>query len=196
MKHMLLAASVALAGAAFAQSTPAKKELVARLMQLQQPAIEAVARNIAEQPAVQISQRANAVLQQRVPPEKREAVAKDIQADLRKYVDEAVPIVRERALRLAPTTIGAVLEERFTEDELRQLIAIIESPVNRKYLQLGGEMQRALAEKLVAESRAPLEPKFRALDMAVATHLGLPVTAPPAAPAAGTARPPARAASN
>ena len=200
MKHSLLLASLVLAGSAFAQSTPAKKELVARVLQLQQPAVEAVARNIAEQPAMQMTQRANAVLQQRIPPKKREAIDKEIQADLRKYVEEAVPIVRERALKLAPGTIGALLEERFTEDELKQLIAIIESPVNRKFLQLGAEMQRSLTEKIVADSRGALEPKFRALDIAVATHLGLPVTAPPAAPstggAAGTARPPARAASN
>jgi uncharacterized protein len=196
MKKFLLLVSMTLACSAFAQSSAAKKELIAKVLQLQQPAIETMARMMAEQPAVQVSQRANAVLQQQIPPDKRAAIAKEIQGDLRKYVEESVPIVRDRALRLAPTTIGAILEEKFTEDELKQLIAIIESPVNRKFLQLGGEMQKSLNDKLVAETRPSIEPKVRAMEIAVAAHLGLPVTAPAAQPGGGTARPPARAASN
>ncbi|MCY7308101.1 MAG: hypothetical protein LH632_18590, partial [Rhodoferax sp.] len=110
MKKLLLVALVAACSVALAQSSPAKKELVAKILQLQQPAIEAMARAMAEQPAAQVMQGAGNLLQTRIPPEKRDAIAKDIQADLKKYVDEAVPLVRERALKLAPTTIGAVLE--------------------------------------------------------------------------------------
>lgn len=195
MKKFLLLVSMTLACSAFAQSSAGKKELIAKVLQLQQPAIETMARMMAEQPAVQVSQRASAVLQQQIAPDKRAAIARDIQTELRKYVDESVPIVRDRALRLAPSTIGAILEEKFTEDELKQLIAIIESPVNRKFLQLGGEMQKSLNDKLVAETRPSIEPKVRAMEIAIAAHLGLPVTAPAAQPG-GAARPPARAASN
>ena len=56
-----------------------------------------------------------------VPADKREAIGKAIEADVKKYVEEATPLVRERAVKLAPSTIGAVLEEKFTEDELKQL---------------------------------------------------------------------------
>jgi hypothetical protein len=131
-------------GAVFAESTAAKKELVAKVLQLQQPAIELVARAMAEQPAQVLMQRAGPILQQRIPPDKRQAVAQDIQADVKKYVEDTVPLVRERAVALAPSTIGVLLDERFTEEELTQLIAIIESPVNRKFQQLGSEMQKSL----------------------------------------------------
>lgn len=180
MKKLIVVAMFAAAGAAFAQSTPAKKELVAKVLELQQPAIELVARAMAEQPAQVLMQRAGPLLQQRIPPDKRQAVAKDIQADVKKYVDETVPIVRERAVALAPSTIGVLLDERFTEDELKQLIAIIESPINRKFQSLGGEMQKGLTEKLVAETKPIIEPKIRALDRAVAGRLGI---QPPAAAA-------------
>ena len=195
MKRIFALALVLVSTLAAAQTTPAKKELVARILQLQQASIEGVARAMAEQPAALVMQRANAVLQSRIPPDKREAIAKDVQVDLKKYVDEAVPVVRERAVKLAPGTIGAILEEKFSEDELKQLIAIIESPVNRKYVQLGGEMQKAFSDKLVAETRSLIDPKIKAMELAVATHLGIPVTAPPAPPST-TARPPARPASN
>ena len=143
MKKLIVVAMLAAAGMAYAESTPAKKELVAKVLLLQQPAIELVARAMAEQPAQLLMQRAGPLLQQRIPPDKRQAVAREIQADLKKYVDEAVPLVRDRAVALAPSTIGVLLDERFTEDELKQLIAIIESPVNRKFQALGGEMPEA-----------------------------------------------------
>src|SRR3954453_231713 len=112
------AASAAAAEApAPAPGSPAKKALVAKVLALQQPGIEAMARQMTEQPVVPMLQQAGAVIQQRVPPERRDAVAKDIQADARKYVDETTPLVRAAAVKLAPTTIGVLLEERFTEDE-------------------------------------------------------------------------------
>jgi hypothetical protein len=180
MKKLIVVALLMLAGAASAQSSQSKKDLVAKVLELQQPAIELVARTMAEQPAQLLMQRAGPLLQQRIPPDKRQAVARDIQADVKKYVDETVPLVRSRAVALAPSTIGVLLDERFTEDELKQLIAIIESPINRKFQSLGGEMQRGLTEKLVAETKPVIEPKIRALDRSVAGRLGI---QPPAAAA-------------
>lgn len=176
--------------------TTAKKELVAKVLLLQQPAIEQAAQALAERPALQMLQQAGMALQSQLPADKREAVAKEIQAEAKKYADEAVPLVRERAVKLAPSTVGALLEEKFNEDELKQLIAIIESPVNRKFLQLGGEMQNALIDKLVAETQAVVEPKVRALEQAIGKRLAQ--AAPAAAPAAvapKAAKAPAKAAS-
>ena len=197
MKRVIVITLLALATVAGAQTPASKKELVAKILQLQQPGIETLALTLAQQPAAVMMQRAGNVLQARVPADKREAVAKEIQADLKKYMDEAVPVVRDRAVRLAPTTIGTLLEERFTEDELKQLIAIIESPVNRKFQQLGGEMQKSLSDKLVLETKGSIEPKIRALEQSVAARLGIqasPDAAPASAPAA--ARAPAKPASN
>ena len=162
-----------------AQTAPAngKKELIARVLQLQQPGIEAMARGLAEQPAMQLMQQAGQALQ-RMPAERREAVARDIEADLRKYAEEAVPIVSARAVKLAPGTIGPLLDERFNEDELRQVVAMLESPVIRKFQGMAGDMQKALTEKLVGETKPDIEPKVRAMQQTVAKRLGL---TPPAA---------------
>jgi hypothetical protein len=165
------------AGAAAAKpalpTSPAKKALVAKLLQLQQPGIEAMATQLAEQPARQMLQQAGPALQ-RIPAERREAVAKEVQADARKYVDEAAPVVRDRAVKLAPTTIGTMLEERLTEDELKQVIAILESPANRKFQAMAGDMQRALGEKLVADTRPLIEPKVRTLEGSLRKRLEIP----------------------
>jgi hypothetical protein len=190
-KSLLILAIAACCASAQAQtpSSPAKKELVARILKLQQPSIEALARNLVEQPAADMLDRAGAALPQRVPEAKRETVAKDIQADARKYVDDTVPMVRDRALKLAPTTVGSLLEEKFTEDELKQIATIMESPVFAKFQSLGGEMQKALIEKLVADTRGQVEPKVRALEDSIAKRLGLPAEG--GAPAAA-AKPPAK----
>jgi hypothetical protein len=191
----MLAASTAFAPAAWGQAAaPAapsgKKELVQKILQLQQPAVESMARQLVEMPAAQLMQQAGPALQQRVAADKREAVGQEIQNDVRRYVEEAGPIVRERALKLAPGTLGPILEEKLTEDELKQVLQTmqqLDSPAYRKYNTLGVEMQRALGEKLVAETRSAVEPKMQALQDSVAKRLGVTrnAAAPkPAAPAA------------
>ncbi len=189
MKKITLLALLLAVGVVHAQSTPAKKDLVARILVLQQSAIEQTAQSLVERPAAQIQQQAGMALQTRVAPEKREAVAKLVQTDLKKYVDEAGPLVRQQAVKLAPSTIGALLEEKFSEEELKQLISIIESPVNRKYAQMGGEFQKALGEKLVAQTQSIVEPKVKALEQAVVKHLGLPA-APSTSTPETSAKPP------
>lgn len=171
---------------AAAPASPAKKALVAKVLQLQQPGIENLARQLVEQPAARMLQQVGVALQ-RVPADKREALAKDIQADARKYVDETTPLVRDRAIKLAPSTIGAVLEEKFTEDELKQIVAILESPVNRKFQSFGVEMQRALGEKLIGDTRSTVEPKVRALEQATVGRLQ--AATPASGPAASAAKP-------
>lgn len=175
------------AGVAQAEPTAAKNELIGKILQLQRPAIEGIATALAQQPAAQMMQGANIALQTRVAADKREAIGKEIQADLKKYVDEAVPLLRERAVKIAPTTIGTLLDEKFTEEELRQLVAIMESPVNRKFGQMNSELQKSLGEKLVAETRSLIEPKVKALDLSIGKRLG--VTPPATGAAAAPAKP-------
>lgn len=180
-KKLFIALLIALpVVAAHAQSTPAKKALVARILKVQQPGIEGLSRSMAERPAIALMDRAGPALTERVAADKRDAVAKEIQADVKKYLDEAVPLVTSRAVKLAPTTIGPLLEEKFTEDELKQVAAFLESPAINKFQQLSGEMQKVLAEKLLADTRSVIDPKVVALEQSVSKRLGIvaPATAP------------------
>jgi uncharacterized protein len=192
MNRLFFLALLVAASAAHAETSATKQVLISKILKIQQPGIEALSRNIVEQPAIQMSQQAAAALQTRVAADRRETVSKEIQADLKKYVDEATPVVRDRAVKLGPTTIGKLLDEKFSEKELNELVAILESPVNRKFMELGPSMQRALGEPLVAETRPLIEPKVRALEQRVAGRLGIPRAKEPVKPAAplnGQARP-------
>lgn len=174
-------------------ASPAKKELVQRLLKLQQPGIERLATAMTEEPAVVLAERASNLIVARVPKERQEAVAKDIQGEVQKYLKDTVPQVRKSAQQLAPTTIGPLLESKFSEEELKQVVGILESPAYAKYQQLSGEMQQTLQAKLVAETRAAVEPRVQALEKAIgdklqaATQAASPSPAAPAAPAAKAA---------
>jgi len=181
---LLVAASVSHAQATpAAAASPAKKELIAKLLQVQQPGIENLSRAVLQGPLGNLMQGASAALQQ-LPPEKREAAAKSIEAEVKKFAEENAPMLRDRAIKLAPSTVGAMLEERFNEEELKQLLAWLESPVNKKFSQMGGEMQKALTEKLMADTGNTLDTRFKVLQQSVAKQLGI-----PAKPASATATP-------
>ncbi len=190
-----LLAMLAGVGPVAAQTSAAKNELVVKILQLQRPAIEGLATMLANQPAQQMMQGANMALQTRIAPDKRQDIAKEIEADLKKYANEVVPIARERAVKLAPGTIGVLLEEKFTEEELRELIKIMESPVNKKFGLMNAELQKSLAEKLVVDARPVIDPKVKALETTIAKRLGLETKAAAPAPAPASTPPPVKPAS-
>ncbi len=190
LKLLAAAGLVVLAPLSHAAASPAKQALIDKLLVLQQPALEMLSREIVQRPLVQLMQNAGQALQQ-VPADKREATAKSLQADVKKFADEAVPVVQASTTKLAPGVLGTLLDERFTEDELRQVLAWLESPVSKKFGGVQPEMQKALVEKVMAEAGPPLDVKFKALQQNMAKTLGL--KAPASAPAPAPASKPASA---
>mgnify|MGYP003493647195 FL=1 len=131
IRHIAPLAVLALALAAAPAHAQNKKELVAKVVQLHQQGIENVGRVIAGQTSQQMLQAAGQALP-RVPADKREAVGKEIQDDVKKFYDEVEPMLKKRAVELAPATVGAAYEEKFSEDELKVIIAWLASPVSRR----------------------------------------------------------------
>lgn len=170
------------AGLSAAQGTApsAKKDLVQKVLTLQQAGIESVGVGIANQTANQVLQVAGQAMG-RVPADKREALGAELQAEVRKFFDDVAPMLRASAVKNAPSTIGAALEEKFSEDELKVLIGWLESPVSRKYQQMSTELQQSLGQKLVAETRPQIEPKLKALEQVMGAKLAAAVGAAPGA---------------
>ena len=146
---------------------------------------------MAQEPALLMLERAAAVVQSRVPQDKQEATIKGLQADAKKYLDTTIPMVRDRALALAPDTVGPVLDQKLSEDELKKVIAILESPEYAKFQQMSGDMQQALQSKLVADTQNSVAEKLKTLESDLTTRLNAVVAQAPAAasakPAAGKA---------
>lgn len=184
---LLLASALAFSMGAQAQTAPAvspqKQALVDQILQAQQGGVDQLARQIVEQPAVQLLQRAAALVRRNVAADKQQAMGQSLQDDARKYVDETFPIVRDKARSLAPGILGPLMAEKLTEAELQEVLAVFKSEAWRKFQGLAPQMQQSLGEKLVAEVKPQLENQLRALDQAMAKRLGL---KPPAAASAPT----------
>ena len=138
-----------------------KKEVVQKILSSQQGALDDMSRNVAEQPARQLAMGARQILVQGVPEDKREATAKLVDAEIKKYLDGAVPAVRASAGKLSTSVLGPIYEEKFSEDELKQLQAMLESPVLKRYQSLLPEMSNTLLEKVVADARPQVTPKLQ-----------------------------------
>ena len=175
-----LALTLGAAGGAQAQT---KKELIAKLLQLQQTGIENVGRVLATQTSQRVLQAAGQAIP-RVAADKREAVARDVQADVKKFYDDVEPLLRKRATDIAATTLPALYEEKFSEEELKVVIAWLESPVSKKFQQMDGEMASNLAQKVVADTKPAIEPKLKTLEGVLSKRLGMPA-ASASTPASG-----------
>lgn len=178
---------------AFAQS---KKELVQKLMVTQQPLIDNAAQNLAEQPARQLVGSAKQVLSQAVAPEKREATAKQVDVEIKKYLDAAVPLFKASANKLSASSVAPALEEKFSEDELKQLITILDSAVLKKYqAALPDLIGSSFLEKVVLDVRPQLDPKLQTVQnnlrniLDTASGGKLSGQAPAAAPAKAATKP-------
>jgi hypothetical protein len=182
-----LALALALAaGTSMAQPSPTKKALIDKIVALQQQGLaDGLSGSIIQAPLGQLMQAGRAALQQ-VPADKREATAKAMEAEVKKFVDENVPYLKDKISKAVPTTASALLDERFNEDELKQVIAWAESPVSQKFGMASVELQKAVAQKVMTEAGPTLDGRLKTLQTTLAKQLGLPA---PGASAPAAAKP-------
>ncbi len=183
---VVVALAIAVGGIGGAQAqaqTQTKKELIVKLLQMQQAGIDNIGRALAGQTSQRVLQAAGQSMP-RIAADKREAVGKEVQADVKKFYDDIEPILRKRATELAPATLTPIYEEKFSEDELKTIIAWLESPVSKKFQQVDSEIATTLAQKVVADTRGSVETRLKTLEASLAKRLGVPT---PSAAASGAA---------
>ena len=154
---------------AAAAVSAAKQQLVQRVLQLWHP--ETLGESMLQEPVAEAVAQARVMLQGRAPVEKRDAAMRDIAEDAKKFLADANPVVKTSAQKLVSTTVAPLLAERFSEDELRQIIAILESPVKRKFEDMIPEMQKTLGTKVASETQAVIDPKLQDLRQKIGLRL-------------------------
>ena len=148
---------------------PAKQQLIQKIVELLH--FDSLGVAMLQDPVGKTIGQARVTLQARAPADRHEAAMKDIATEAKKFMDEATPIVKGAAQKHIPSTVVPLLAEKFTEDELRQLVAILESPVKNKFEELVPEMKKALGEKLAADTGAVINPKMEDLTQRVGLRL-------------------------
>jgi hypothetical protein len=180
IKPVIAALAFAATGACWAQQAPpapadgSRQALVQRVLQLWH--VETLGRSMLQEPVADAVQQARVMLQGRAPVDRRDAAMHDIAEDAKKFIDENGPLIDRSAQRLVPTTVAPLLAERFSEEELRQIVAILESPARRKFEAMIPEMQKALGEQLAADTGPVIDPKLKALRERIGLRLRSAVT--------------------
>ena len=165
-----LVCSAALAPAVQAQD---KKELATRIVNLQKTqdmdALIAQLAGTANRAVVE------AWLPQldRLPAARQKAAADQLDAELRKFNNDVVRLIKSKNDRISLEVLVPAYSERFTADELKQLVAFLESPVIRKYYAANPQMANLLAQKLVDATRNDVVNRTKAFDARAAQIVGI-----------------------
>ena len=165
----IFAADAAPKAQAEASAPKTKQQLIQRLLELWH--VEAVGVTMLREPIDNSLRQARAALQARTTPEKRDAALKDIEGYAKELLEKLLPQVLDKAKQLTQTTVVPILSEKMTEDDLRQMISILESPAKTKFEALIPEMQKALGTKLGEDQGKEVKPKMEELQQRIGKRM-------------------------
>jgi len=170
---MALGAGVGLAAGAHAEGItgvpPAKQALVQRV--LDKMGLESVGLQMLQAPVADMLRQSRVVVQSRVPADKQDATMKDITAEATKFVEQETPGLRTSTHAIVQSSVAPLLAQKFSEDELKQLAGILESPVLAKFESVVPEMKKAVGENVAKANAAQIQPKMTALQNRVGLKL-------------------------
>ncbi len=130
-----------------------------------------------QRPAVDAMQQSNIALQTaHVTPERKEKTLKDISTDVQKYIDATTPLAVASAKKNTNPSVGPILAKNFTADELRQIDAMLESPLKTRFEKLVPEMEAAVGQKVHAEIAPQVNQSVKTMTEAVGTKLRVAAT--------------------
>jgi len=165
------------------KSTNAKRALAVKLAQLQQ---KSESDNIAQQLTASAVQPLvvawSQKLDQTVPPDKQKEVREKLDQELKKFSDDAFKTIREQTAKTAEEALVPIFMEKFSESELKTIIAYQESTAAAKFAAIGTDAANTWALQVVENTRAAIETSSKAFDEA-ASKIVAPV--PPAADSGG-----------
>lgn len=172
MKFKSAAAALAIAltcGAALAQGDAQKQDLANKIVALQQGAeMDQLSAQLTNQAVGPMVAKWGPRLQSEVPESRRKEVTDKLNEELNKFREDTYTIIRGKANQVSSETLGPIYMERFSEEELRQLIAFFDSPVVKKYQAALPEMLNAMIKKLVETVRGDVQTRTAAFDAAAA----------------------------
>ena len=186
LTHLAVAAALATAFAAHAQgAAPAAAPLPAPDAEKQKVIDRILAAFHPENGILQLVQRQGldamqqsniALTTAHVSAEHKDKAMKDIGTDVQKYIDTTMPIAIASAKKNTNTAVGPILAQNFTAEELRQIAALLESPLKQKFEKLVPQMETAVAQKVQADISPQVNANVKTMTEAVGTKLRIAAT--------------------
>ena len=108
--------------------------------------------------------------------EHKDKAMKDIGTDVQKYIDTTMPVAIASAKKYTNPAVGPILAQNFSTDELRQIAALLESPLKQKFEKLIPQMETAVAQKVQADISPQVNANVKVMTEAVGTKLRIAAT--------------------
>jgi uncharacterized protein len=123
-----------------------------------------------------------------LPEAKQKGVINAMDAELKKFNDDALKLITAQATKVRGEALLNAYTERFSEEELKQLVALMEAPVFKKYQNVGPELGSIYIKAIVDGTRSAVEARSKTFDVAAAKIVG--VSTPSAGAPSGPAKRP------
>ena len=166
-------AGLALSATVSAQTADPKLEWATKAVALQQgPELERLIGQLADSATQDILQNWGPKLQSDVPPAKMEQAKVSLNTELKKYFDDVATTINGKAGKVSANALIPAYMERFTLDELKQLVAFFESPAIKKYQLAAPELGSLFVKQLIEETRSDVIVRTRQFDDAATKIIG------------------------
>jgi uncharacterized protein len=183
--------SLAIAGTLFsavalAQTDP-KVEWATKVVALQQgPELDRLVQQLSGGATQELIASWGPKLESSVPKAKQQKASEDLNAELKKYSDDANKLISKQVTKVSAEALVPAYMEKFTLEELKQLVAFFESPAIKKYQSTAPELGNIFVQKLIDASRTDVVARAKQFDEAAVKIVGS--SPAPAAPAKAPAK--------
>ena len=162
-----------------ASAQDAKKTLATKLAQMQAKSDGAAMANQLTADAVQLplstwSQR----LDESVPPARQKDVRDKLDVELKKFADNTHKAIDAQVSKAAEAALVPVFMDKLSEDEMKTIIAYMESPAAVKFQSLSADAGNAWAQKVIDATRPTVEANVKSFDAAASKIVGVPAASP------------------
>ena len=158
-------AGLALLGSVQAQTADSKLEWATKAVALQQgPELDRLIGQLAESSSQNVVQNWGAKMRANVPQAQIEKAAANLNVELKKYNDDVSRIIKDKVTKASTDSLIPAYMERFSVEELKQLVAFFESPAIKKYQAEAPAFGGIFVNQLILETRSDVAARAKQFD--------------------------------
>ena len=176
MKKLLTAialSSVVVLSPVNAQTADPKLEWATKAVALQQgPELERLVNQLADSAAQDVLQAWAPKLQANVSKEKMEQARESLNSELKKYFDDVYKSINSKTTKVSTDALVPAYMQRFSLEELKQLVGFFESAAVKKYQAAAPELGNVFVQQLVEATRADVVARGKQFDDAAVKIVG------------------------
>lgn len=162
----LFALVLAMPAVSFAQAaSPAKLALARQVVELQHGADQdALLADLAGGASSILVGKWNDRIRSEVPEAKQAEVADKLNVELKAFYDETLAMLTKESAIVEAEVMINLYAQKFSEDELKSLVALFSSPAFKKYQELMPELGEAYVRRLTEKLQSAVEARQAAFD--------------------------------